>query len=190
MSEPLVSESSESSAFRVAMHREAISQRATAPGLLRAWTSLAPQPPVVLKEVVAIIRPGRWTETKAKLRRLRVPACTHQRVLGRGRERGLRYLPRHGAAGATGVRYLPKRMISWMVEASQVEPLIQALTQVNRTGSFGDGTIFVLPIEQAIRIRTNERHAEAIRSEHPLDMVVGTPQDMPAASEVVHAARQ
>ena len=125
----------------------------------------------MLKEVVAIIRPQRWSRTKLRVQRLRLHAFTHVRVLGRGRERGLRYLPRKGAAHGVGVRYLPKRMISWIVEASQVEPLIQALIESNQTGQLGDGKIFVLPVEDAVRLRTHERGAEALRAEPSLDMV-------------------
>ena len=117
----------------------------------------------MLKEVVAIIRPQQWSRTKLRLQQLSVHAFTHVRVFGRGRERGLRYLPRRGAASSVGVRYLPKRMISWMVEESQVEPLVQALIDANQTGQLGDGKIFVLPVENAVRIRTNERGANALR---------------------------
>lgn len=99
-----------------------------------------------MKEVIAIIRPQRWTETKARLQQLHIHALTQQRVLGRGRERGLRYLPRDGAANGWGLRYLPKRMITWIVEEHQVEPLIQAILAVNQTGQLGDGKIFVLPM--------------------------------------------
>lgn len=118
-----------------------------------------------LKEVVAIIRPQRWSHTKLRVQRLRVQAFTHVRVLGRGRERGLRYLPRKGALSGMGVRYLPKRMISWVVEASQVEPLVQAIIEANRSGQLGDGKVFVLPVEEAVRLRTNEHGVEALRAE-------------------------
>ena len=117
----------------------------------------------MLKEVVAIIRPQQWSRTKLRLQQLAVHASTHIRVFGRGRERGLRYLPRKGGAGGVGVRYLPKRMISWIVEERQVAPLIQALMEINRTGQVGDGKIFVLPVENAVRIRTNERGVDALQ---------------------------
>ena len=151
-----------------------------------------------LKEVVAIIRPQRWSHTKLLVQRLCLPAppaggaqaglqaFTHTRVLGRGRERGLRYLPRKGAASGMGVRYLPKRMISWIVEEAQVEPLVQAIIEANQTGQLGDGKIFVLPIEQAVRIRTEDRGYDALRSERPDEVAVGKPCQS-AAPEVAHA---
>lgn len=132
------------------------------------------QTTVQLKEVLAVIRPERYHQTKHRVQQLHVQAFTQQRVLGRGRERGLRYLPRQGAASGTGVRYLPKRMISWIVEASQVEPLIEALIEINRTGQVGDGKIFVLPIEEAVRIRTGERGVEAVQTQQPVALLWGT----------------
>ncbi len=126
-----------------------------------------------MKEVVAIIRPQRWSHTKLRIQRLRVQAFTVSRVLGRGRERGLRYLPRKGAASGMGVRYLPKRMISWIVEEAHVEPLVRAIIEANQTGQLGDGKIFVLPVEETVRIRTDERGLEALRAEPAFEMVLG-----------------
>ena len=122
-----------------------------------------------LKEVVAIIRPHRWGHTKLRVQRLRVQAFTQTRVLGRGRERGLRYLPRKGAASGMGVRYLPKRMISWIVEAAHVEPLVKAIIDTNQTGQLGDGKIFILPVEGALQIRTGNRGVDALQAQQPSD---------------------
>ena len=146
-----------------------------------------------LKEVVAIIRPQRWGQTKSRVQRLRVQAFTQTRVLGRGRERGLRYLPRTGAARGMGVRYLPKRMISWIVEEAQVEPLVQAIVKANQTGQLGDGKIFVLPVEDAVRIRTHAHGVEALRAETSCEMVFGTTHGQTAAhtmQEMERASRQ
>lgn len=143
-----------------------------------------------LKEVVAIIRPQRWAQTKQRVQQLHLQAFTQQRVLGRGRAHGLRYLPRKSAVVGMGIRYLPKRMISWIVEAGQVQPLIEAIIEINQTGQLGDGKIFVLPIDDAMRIRTGERGAEVLRAEQAFETVVGAlhaPTDTP---EVVHAARE
>ena len=153
----------------------------------RLHLAARPHQGIRLKEVVAIIRPERWNQTKRRVQRLRLHAFIQQRVLGRGRERGLRYLPRRGAASGTGVRYLPKRMISWIVEARQVEQLVQAILEVNRTGQLGDGKIFVLPIEQAVRIRTEDRGHDALRSERPFEVAVGKLCQPAAAQEVAYA---
>ena len=175
--------------LRKAMEREFGHQRSTAPGILAVRND--PTPRVVrLKEVLAIIRPERWTQTKARLQRLRLPAFTQQRVLGRGRGRGLRYLPRQGATRHAGIRYLPKRMVSWIVEKDQVEPLIHAIIEANRTGHMGDGKIFVLPIGDAIRIRTGERGRDALRAPGPCEMVTGTAQQPVDERESAYASRQ
>lgn len=138
-----------------------------------------------LKEVIAIIRPHRWLETKQRVQRLRLHACTQHRVLGRGRERGLRYLPRQGAHAGVGVHYLPKRMVTWIVEESQVDSLVQAIIEANRTGQLGDGKIFVLPVGDAVRIRTSERGVDALRTEGPFELLRGVPM----TSEMVDASR-
>ena len=156
------------------MWGELAHRHTAAPGLLRLWSNADLESPRCLKEVIAIIRPARWQQTKARMQRLRLPAFTHHRVLGRGRERGLRYLPRDRAAHGAGIRYLPKRLISWVVEGTQVEPLVQAIIEVNRTGRLGDGKVFVLPVEEAVRVRTMERGMAALRSEHVGVMIMGT----------------
>lgn len=150
-------------------------KRSAAPGMLAAWGVPQSHQTATLKEVIAIIRPDRWGETKIRLQRLRFLAFTQQRVLGRGRERGLRYLPRQGASHPTAIRYLPKRMISWIVEEAQVEPLVNALIETNQTGQLGDGKIFVLPVEGASRIRTGERGVEALRTQPSFELLVGRP---------------
>ncbi len=175
--------------LRTTLEREFGHRRSTAPGILSAWNDPA-QRVGQLKEVLAIIRPERWTQTKARLQQLRLPAFTQQRVLGRGRGRGLRYLPRQGATRQAGIRYLPKRMVSWIVEEDQVEPLIHAIIEANRTGHIGDGKIFVLPIGDAIRIRTGERGRDAIHAPGPCEMVTGTAQQPVDEQELVDASRQ
>ena len=176
--------------LHLAIRQEMDPQRSTAPGMLRLWSSLPPDQAVCLKEVVAIIRPQRWSHTKLRVQRVRVQGFTQARVLGRGRERGLRYLPRKGAASGMGVRYLPKRMISWIVEEAHVEPLVRAIIEANQTGQLGDGKIFVLPVEDAVRLRTGERGLEALRAQGPCDMIRGTQQTPSATPEVAHASGQ
>ena len=144
---------------------------------------------VQLKEVVAIIRPQRWSQTKLRVQRLRLPAFTHTRVLGCGRARGLRYLPRKGAASGMGVRYLPKRMISWIVEEAQVAPLVQALIDANQTGQLGDGKVFVLPVEGAVRIRTGDRGLDALQTRQPFEMVIGKTEQPSDTHAFAHASR-
>ena len=108
-----------------------------------------------LKEVIAVIRPERWLKTRLKVESLGITAFAHHRVTGRGKQRGLQFLARRGATSGTGFRFLPKRMVSWIVPADQVDGLVQAVIQTNRTGQIGDGKIFVLPLHGVTPIHTN-----------------------------------
>ena len=203
-----------------ALRQEMDATRSTVPGMLKVWSSPPPHqetrlipPPATspmatsspaglrpprsggvagggMKEVIAIIRPQQWSPTKLRLQRLHVQAFTHTRVLGRGRERGLRYLPRAGAARGMGVRYLPKRMISWVVEEAHVEPLVNAIIEINQTGQLGDGKIFVLPIDGAVRIRTGEQGLEALQPQQPFEMVMGQVSQPSETPAFAHASRE
>jgi nitrogen regulatory protein PII 2 len=107
-----------------------------------------------MKEVIAIIRPEKWQATKEALDALDVSEVASFRVLGRGLQRGLRYL-RRVAAGRAGpgttievsIQFLPKRMVSWLVPDEQLNELLGALIRVNQTGNIGDGKVFVSPVE-------------------------------------------
>lgn len=176
--------------LHLAIRQEMSAQPSSMPGVLKLWSSPPSHREACLKEVVAIIRPQRWSHTKLRVQRVRVQAFTVSRVLGRGRERGLRYLPRKGASSGMGVRYLPKRMISWIVEEAHVEPLVRAIIEANQTGQLGDGKIFVLPVEDAVRLRTGERGLEALRAQGPCDMIRGTQQAPSATPEVAYASGQ
>jgi nitrite reductase (NADH) large subunit len=110
-----------------------------------------------LKEVIAIIRPQRWIQTKLAVEGLGIIAFTHHRVVGRGRQRGLHFLARRGAHSGTGFRFLPKRMVSWIVPESQVDALVKTIMEANRTGQIGDGKIFVLPLDGVMQIQTDEQ---------------------------------
>jgi nitrogen regulatory protein PII 2 len=110
-----------------------------------------------LKEIVAIIRPGRWRTTQQAIFDAGGTGATQQRVLGRGSQAGLRYLSLIKLDGPVTVSYLPKRMVSCMVRASRVEKVVNAIIDANWTGNPGDGKIFVCSLEDAVRIRTGER---------------------------------
>ncbi len=60
------------------------------------------------------------------------------------------------------MRYIPKRMLTMVVPDENVEEVIEAIMETNRTGMIGDGRIFVCQMKEAIRIRTGERGEEAI----------------------------
>jgi nitrite reductase (NADH) large subunit len=121
-----------------------------------------------LKEVIAIIRPESWIKTKSRVEQLGIEAFTQHRVAGRGRQRGLHFLARRGAASGTGFRYLPKRLASWIVPASQVQSLVDAIIDANWTGQIGDGKIFVLPLDGTAQIGGGPRDATLQKEDHAL----------------------
>ena len=115
-----------------------------------------------MKEITAILRPGKGKETKEALAKIGVLTCTTRRVFGRGKQRGLKYTSATGKE-SVAMRYLPKKMLYLVVNDSQYKVVIQSLIKVNQTGQFGDGKIFVSSMGQVHRIRTQEKGEAAIR---------------------------
>jgi nitrogen regulatory protein PII 2 len=119
-----------------------------------------------VKQLVAILRPGKLTQTKEALSKIGCVAMTSVRVYGRGRQKGLRgsVLTNDSRTPQVVVmKYLPKKMIYLMVRDRELHPVVQTLIRVNQTGEHGDGKIFVLDLKSAQRIRTNEKGEAAIR---------------------------
>jgi nitrogen regulatory protein PII 2 len=117
-----------------------------------------------MKEVLAIIQMNRMESTKDALDVIGIPSITVYKASGRGRQRGLQIphpskLPQ---TDQTSMKYIPKRMISIMVEDEFVPAVVAVITKVNRTGNYGDGRIFICPVDESIRIRTGERGSVAI----------------------------
>lgn len=105
-----------------------------------------------MKEIMAVIRPERIGAVKAALAAAGVPAIRHRRVLGRGRQGGLKYLSK--AHDRAAMKFLPKRLVSVVVADADVEPAVKAILSAARTGSIGDGVVWLLPVERAVSIRT------------------------------------
>jgi nitrogen regulatory protein PII 2 len=112
-----------------------------------------------IKEIVAVIRPEKWRDTQRAAMDAGAQGITQHRVLGRGRQSGLKYA---GAQGGASMNYLPKRLVSCMVAEEKADAVVQALIRANRTGNPGDGKIFVCPVEDAWRVRTEERGTPAV----------------------------
>jgi len=113
-----------------------------------------------VKELIAIIRPGKWTATKAKLAKAGVTGYTTCRARGRGKQMGVRYIDAQGDEAR--LRMVPKRVVWLWLDDAQLAPALGAIMDANRTGAMGDGKIFVCPIEEAMRLRTGDRDKEAI----------------------------
>lgn len=115
-----------------------------------------------MKEVIAIIRPPRAKLTKQKLAEKGFVAYTEERILGRGKQIGLQYGSNPGSDEKGGISFLPKRMLTLFVGASDLESVLGILIEANRTGEMGDGKIFIAPATDAVRIRTDERKGAAL----------------------------
>ena len=112
-----------------------------------------------MKKIEAVIKPFKLDEVKEALQDLGVQGMTVLEAKGYGRQKGHTELYR-GAEYV--VDFLPKVKVEVVVEDEQVERALEAIEASARTGRIGDGKIFVLPVEQAIRIRTGESGRDAI----------------------------
>lgn len=112
-----------------------------------------------MKKIEAIIKPFKLDEVKEALAREGVQGMTVSEVKGFGRQKGHTELYR-GAEYV--VDFLPKIKIEILVGDDKAAHLVHVIEQTARTGRIGDGKIFVLPVDDVIRIRTGEHGADAI----------------------------
>ncbi len=113
-----------------------------------------------MKKVEAIIRPEKLHELKDALDDLGFHGMTFTQVTGRGAQRGIVHQGRGGEA--VTVDMLPKIKLEIVVPDEAVDQVVAAIVHTSRTGNIGDGKIFVIPVEDVIRVRTGERGKEAI----------------------------
>ncbi len=112
-----------------------------------------------MKYIVAIVQPDRMQEVLDLLEEKDIHLLTVSNVMGRGRQRGVGEVYRgHKEAGAL----LRKLKIEIAVNEDYVDIVVDAITRGAKTGNVGDGKIFVLPLEETIRIRTGETGNVAI----------------------------
>ncbi len=112
-----------------------------------------------MKKVEAIIKPFKLDEVKESLSGIGVQGLTVSEVKGFGRQKGHTELYR-GAEYV--VDFLPKVKLEIIVREEQVVEVVETIEKAAKTGRIGDGKIFVLPIDEIIRIRTGERGSDAI----------------------------
>jgi nitrogen regulatory protein PII len=112
-----------------------------------------------MKKVEVIIKPFKLDDVKDAVSSLGVQGMTVTEVKGFGRQKGHKEIYR-GAEYA--VDFLPKIKIEMAVSAEIVDQIIEKVISAARTGSIGDGKIFVTPVETVTRIRTGERDADAL----------------------------
>ncbi len=117
-----------------------------------------------MKEVMAIIRQNKMNETKQALADAGVFSLTARKVLGRGKGNVDFRLLKGAETGAEeaiaklgqGPQLIPKRLLTFIVPDEKVQTVVQTIIKSNQAGKPGDGKIFVMPIQDSVRIRTGE----------------------------------
>jgi len=112
-----------------------------------------------MKKIEAIIKPFKLDEVKEAILRLGVGGMSVTEIKGFGRQKGHKEVYR-GAEYV--VDFLPKVKIEVIVSNDLMPRVVEAIRETAYTGQIGDGKIFILPVEKAIRIRTGEEDADAI----------------------------
>ena len=112
-----------------------------------------------MKKLECIIRPFKLEDVKEALDNLNISGMTVIEVKGFGRQKGQTELYR---GSEYTIEFLPKLKIEIVVPDDVVDEAVEAILQSANTGKVGDGKIFVMPVEEAIRIRTGERGEGAI----------------------------
>jgi nitrogen regulatory protein P-II 1 len=112
-----------------------------------------------MKKIEAIIKPFKLEDVKETVLKLGVSGMTITEVKGFGRQKGHKEIYR-GAEYV--VDFLPKVKIELCVPSDMVPKVVEAIKAKAHTGEIGDGKIFILPLEKAIRIRTGEEDEDAL----------------------------
>jgi len=112
-----------------------------------------------MKKIEAIIKPFKLDDVKEALNVIGVKGMTIYEVKGYGRQKGHKEIYR---GAEYEVDFIPKTKLEIIVEASQVDQVVDAIREAANTDKIGDGKIFVLPVEEVVRVRTGERDKEAI----------------------------
>lgn len=112
-----------------------------------------------MRKVEAIIRPEKLEQVKLGLEEKGFLGLTITEVKGRGRQKGI---TQQWRGREYQVDILPKVKLELVVKADDVEEVVSLLLEVAKTGKVGDGKIFIIPVEDVIRVRTGERGRNAL----------------------------
>jgi nitrogen regulatory protein P-II 1 len=112
-----------------------------------------------MKKIEAIIKPFKMEDVKDALSEIGIEGMTVSEVKGFGRQKGHTEIYR---GSEYTVEFLPKMKFEIVVHEDTVQKAVHAIISAAKTGKIGDGKVFVLPIEDAIRIRTEDRGDDAI----------------------------
>ena len=112
-----------------------------------------------MKLIVAVLKPFKLDEVKEALKSLGVHGMTLTEAQGFGRQRGHTEVYR---GAEYEVEFVPKIRLEVVVDDAQVDEVSNAIVDVAGTGKIGDGKVWILPVDEIIRVRTGERGAEAL----------------------------
>ena len=112
-----------------------------------------------MKKIEAIIKPFKLDDVKKALNEIGIQGMTIVEVKGYGRQKGHKEIYR-GAEYV--VEFIPKIKIEIVLQADMVDKAVKTIQKTAYTGKVGDGKIFVLPVEEAVRVRTGEKGSDAI----------------------------
>ena len=112
-----------------------------------------------MKKIEAIIKPFKLDDVKEALTEIDIQGMTISEVKGYGRQKGHKEIYR-GAEYV--VDFIPKVKIEIIIESERVDKVVETIQQAANTGKIGDGNIFVLSVDEVIRVRTGERGRDAI----------------------------
>ncbi len=112
-----------------------------------------------MKKIEAIIKPFKLDDVKEALNEIGITGMTISEVKGYGRQKGHKEIYR-GAEYV--VDFIPKVKLEIIVDASKAPQVVEKIRESAYTGKIGDGKIFVLPVEEVVRVRTGERDKDAI----------------------------
>ncbi len=112
-----------------------------------------------MKKIEAIIKPFKLEEVKDALQEIGIKGMTTTEVKGFGRQKGHTEIYR---GSEYTVDFLPKTKIELVLGDDQAEAAVQVIVRAAKTGKIGDGKVFVSSVEEAVRIRTEERGEQAV----------------------------
>jgi nitrogen regulatory protein P-II 1 len=112
-----------------------------------------------MKKVEAIIREERFHLVKIALEEKGFISMTVSDIVGRGKQKGVALKWR---VGEHRIEFLPKKKLEIVVEDKDCQTVVDIICERGRTGAVGDGKIFVMPVEEVIRVRTGEKGVQAL----------------------------
>ncbi len=112
-----------------------------------------------MKKIEAIIKPFKLDDVKEALNKIGIKGMTVSDVKGYGRQKGHKEIYR---GAEYEVDFIPKTKIEIIIDAGQVDQVVETIREAANTDKIGDGKIFVLPIEEVVRVRTGEKGHDAI----------------------------